>query len=204
MTDRPTTIDVIGAGGHAKVIVAAAEAAGLEIGSIYDDDATGELGGHRIVGPIPESAETLDHPTVLAIGANDVRRKLAFRLEGAEWAVVVHPAAWVAPDVELGPGTVVFAGAIVQPGTTVGRHVILNTRASVDHDCRLGDFVHVAPGTTLAADVIVGEGAFVATGSAVIPGIAIGAWATVGAGAAVVRDVPEDAVVGGVPARGLR
>ena len=62
----------------------------------------------------------------------------------------------------------------------------------------------MATGARLAGGVIVGEGAHVGVGASVRQGIRIGAGAIVGAGAAVVKDVPENVVVAGVPAKVLR
>jgi acetyltransferase-like isoleucine patch superfamily enzyme len=52
--------------------------------------------------------------------------------------------------------------------------------------------------------VVVGYGADIGTNAVILPGVHIGAHAIVGAGAVVTHDVPEYAVVGGVPARILR
>lgn len=200
------TVAVLGAGGHAKVVIATLRAAGWEVTSAWDDAEARwgeEVLGVPIRGALARAEEAGADGYVIAVGDNRERKRIAERLSGGRdlpWISAVHPAAVVHPSVALGPGTVVFAGTVIQPDTTIGRHAIVNTAASVDHDCRLGDFVHVAPGVRLAGNVTVGEGALLGIGSSVIPGLAVGAWATVGAGAAVVRPVPDGATVAGVPA----
>jgi sugar O-acyltransferase (sialic acid O-acetyltransferase NeuD family) len=195
-------VAVIGAGGHAKVVVATLLASGIEVKWILDDDFAkwgARLLGIPIVGPTASLSTLGCKGAVLGIGDNATRRRLAAELQ-VEWATVVHPAAWVDPTVQIGRGTVIFAGAIIQADTVVGAHAIINTRASVDHDCIIGDFGHVAPGASLAGSVTVGEGAFLGIGSAAVPLAKIGAWATVGAGAVVLGEVPPGATVVGVPA----
>jgi sugar O-acyltransferase (sialic acid O-acetyltransferase NeuD family) len=198
-------VDVVGAGGHAKVVLALLRARGHAIGRVVDADPArhgATVLAHRIE---PESALAVepDRLVVIAIGHNAARRRVAERLaqRGHRFAYLVHPTAWVAPDARIEPGAVVFAGAIVQPGAVVGAHAILNTGCSIDHDCVVGDYAHIAPGARLCGGVHVGEGALVGVGAAVIPALRIGAWATVGAGAAVIRDIDGGATVVGVPAR---
>ncbi len=194
---------VIGAGGHCKVVVRALQELGHTVVAILDDDPHlhGEtLLGIPIAGPVALADDYRHLPAVLAIGDNGIRQALAERLD-LEWMTVVHPQADVDKTATLGPGTVVFSGAVIQAETVVGSHAIINTRSSVDHDCQLGDFVHVAPGAHLAGSVSVGEGAMLGIGSSVIQGKQIGAWTTVGAGAAVVSDLPAHVIAVGVPAR---
>lgn len=194
---------VIGAGGHAAVVIATLRASGEAVAGLLDDDPAThgtECLGVRVDGPI--DADRLDgRRAVMGIGSNRVRHAIAERLGGVTWVSAVHPAAVVHDSVTLGPGAVVFAGAVVQPRTQIGRHVILNTGCTVDHDCDLGDAVHVAPGVHLAGGVALEEGAFMGIGSAAIPGVRVGAWSTVGAGGVVVSDLPGGIVATGVPAR---
>jgi sugar O-acyltransferase (sialic acid O-acetyltransferase NeuD family) len=196
------TIAVVGAGGHAKVVIATAQDMGLRVLGVYDDDPA-RLGTSVLAVPVRGSVAAAingDTPVVLAIGDNQTRRRIGAAAT-CPFAVLVHPRAYVHTSVRLGAGTVVFAGAVIQPDTVLGRHCIVNTTASIDHDNLLGDHVHVAPGSHLAGNVTVGEGALIGVGSSIIRGARVGAWSTVGVGSVCVRDVPENVVAYGSPAR---
>lgn len=203
---------IIGAGGHARVLIEALAKSGaamlgcvakeppargfLSIPFLGDDEA---LHRHE-----PSSVVLING--IGSIARPDLRRDifLRFKQMGYRFGAVVHPSAILPSEFLLGEGVQVMAGAILQPGCCIGDNVIVNTGAVVDHDCQIGAHVHIAPGAVLSGDVTVGEGAHVGTGARVIQGIAIGTGAVVGAGATVLRDVPQCAMVAGVPARDLR
>jgi sugar O-acyltransferase (sialic acid O-acetyltransferase NeuD family) len=199
----PRDLTVIGAGGHAKVVVATARAAGFRVVAIVDDDVArwgSSILGVAVLGPTARTLDDASASAVLAIGNNAVRRALA-AVARCDFVSVIHPSAIVEPSVRIGAGSVVFAQAVIQPDCTIGNHAIVNTGASIDHDCVLGTAVHVAPGTRLAGNVTLGDEVFLGIGAVVIPGITIGPRTIVGAGAAVVCDLPAGIVAVGVPAR---
>lgn len=206
-TEAPPPTFVVGAGGHAKVVVSTLQAAGFAVEAIFDDDPRkrGErLCGIPVVGPVEALLLWSSGEGVIAVGDNAVRRLLSERLHRFTFLTIIHPNAWVHPSARLGPGTVVFAGAVVQPDAAIGAHSIVNTGATIDHECRIGDFVHLAPGAHLAGNVRVADGAFLGIGACAVPGVSVGAWSIAGAGAALLEDVAGGTVVAGVPARVLR
>jgi sugar O-acyltransferase (sialic acid O-acetyltransferase NeuD family) len=191
---------VIGAGGHAKVVIDAARCARIEVAGVIGEP----LGRHDLLGvPIAETPDGIDADGfIVAVGDNAARRELfeRFSESGLMPVAVVHPSAIIADGVEIGGGTLVAAGVVVNIDTSVGANAILNTSCTVDHDCVVGDHAHVGPMTGLCGGVSVGEGALIGAGCSIIPLRSVGSWSVVGAGAAVVADVPAGECYAGVPA----
>lgn len=198
---------VIGAGGHAKVVISTLQATGYVVAAVFDDDERKHntaLLGVNVKGSIGSFQDAPPLPAVLGIGNNQTRRRLAELLPGIEWLTVVHPCAVIHSSAQLGYGTVVFAGVVIQPDTIIGAHGIVNTGATIDHDCRAGDYIHVAPGAHLAGEVELGDGAFIGIGSAIIPRAKVGQWSVIGAGSTVIRDVDDNVIAVGTPARSIK
>lgn len=210
MTNLPENVTIIGAGGHAKVVIAALEAAGRPPAYIFDDAAAEkqiEILDHAI-SAIPQSTwwqqDTTQVAAHIAIGSNTVRKKIAQTTPADAWATIVHPTAIVHPSAQIGAGVFVSARAVIQPDAKIGAHTIINTGAIIEHDCVVGDYCHIAPSVTLCGNTRVGEGTLVGVGSSTIPGIRIGAWAAVGASSTVVSAIGDNEVAFGSPARAHR
>lgn len=199
---------ILGASGHARVIADATRATGAFtiVGLIDRDRPRGEqvdgmevLGDDSLLPAIMASAPDLQ--LVIGIGDNGIRQKVANNVGPSRFATIVHPAAVLASDVDVGAGAFVAASATINCGARIGAHAVINTGACVDHDCIVGDFSFIAPGAVLAGGVRIGSGAFVGVGASVVPMVEIGDGAMIGAGAAVTRTVSPGVTVVGVPAR---
>ena len=204
-------IVILGAGGHARVVLATLRAMGLSVRGCLAPESPGTgwptdvpwLGGDEALAGL-KGVE-------LANGVGSVgdvsRRKAAYeagRAAGLAFVTPRHPSAIVEADAVLGEGAQVMAGAIVQTGVRLGCDVIVNSGAIIDHDCEIGDHAHIAPGVRLSGGVKVGAGAHVGIGAVVIQGVNIGAGAVMGAGAVVLADVAAGERVAGAPARPLK
>ncbi len=204
-------IIILGAGGHAKVLIDTLLLRAIEIAGIVDPDR--KKHGTTILG-IPvignDDAVFKQGPgaVMLVNGVGSIkqpalRRQLfdTFKARGFTFASVLHPSAVIAADIVLAEGVQIMAGSVIQAGSTIGRNVIINTKASVDHDCTIADHVHIAPGVTLSGNVVVEESVHVGTGAIVMQGIHIRKNSIIGAGALVLQDVPEGVLVYGVPGK---
>lgn len=199
---------IVGAGGHAKVVIdlMRAEARFDLIGLISGETRGSRVNGVEIIASdedLPRlRREGVSHALV-AIGDNARRLQISRALEamGFELANAISPAAVISPSAMLGRGIAIMAGAVVNSESRLDDICIINTRASIDHDGHIGEAAHIAPGCALAGNVSVGRLAFLGVGSSVIPGQIIGEGAVVGAGSCVVRAIPPHSKAYGVPAR---
>ena len=181
-----------GASGHAKVIIDILKAQGIEVKALIDDNQDLEsLCGH----PVIHSAENCS-PTIISIGNNTVRQKIANQLN-CDFATAIHPSAIISPSAQIAEGSVVMQGAIVQADAQIGKHCIINTGATVDHECVIGDYAHISPNATLCGNVHVGEGTQIGAGSVVVPNVKIGKWSLICAGSVVTKDIPDYCIAAG-------
>ena len=208
---RTRPIIVLGAGGHAKVVVDALQAMGEEITGLVDPDP--KTHGRDVLGvPVLGDDEVVmrhaPDAVVLINGVgsvqpashrNDLYRR--FRDAGYDFSSVRHPSAIIGGEVEIADGVQILAGVVVHPGCRIGANAIVNFRALMDHDCVIGAHAHIAPGAGLSGGVTVGDDAFIGAGATIIQYTSVGAGALVAAGAVVVSDIPAGARVAGVPAR---
>jgi UDP-3-O-[3-hydroxymyristoyl] glucosamine N-acyltransferase len=101
--------------------------------------------------------------------------------------------AQIREDARLGRSCIVGRGAYVGPGVWIGDNVKLQNYALVYEPAVLADGVFVGPAAVLTNDYY--------PRSVCVAPVRVGRWALVAAGAVVTRDVPDFALVAGVPAR---
>ena len=170
-----------GKGGHGKVVLDAAYAAGW-VGVTVTDDSEGTR---------PLATDRF----ITAIGDSAVRRAVRGTVN------VIHPTAYIAESAKIGLGVYVGAFAVVNPDSVVGDGAIINTHAVVEHDCTVGAFAHIAPGAVLCGGVTIGDNVLIGANSVVKQGLAVSGGVTVGCGAVVVEDIPAGETWAGNPAR---
>jgi sugar O-acyltransferase (sialic acid O-acetyltransferase NeuD family) len=197
---------IIGGGGHGACLIAALRGAGYDLLGCIDRAkpvGTQVLDGLAVVGDettlAGHFADGVRHAFVGIGGAeNSQLRRLMFErllAIGFDIPPIIHPAANLAPDVRVGRGCHILAGATIGPGCLIGENVIINQGSIVCHDSVIHDHAHIAPGAVLAGNVTVGPRSVVGMASTVLLGTSIGADCLLHNGSHIVADVSDGMIV---------
>lgn len=140
---------------------------------------------------------------IVATGSNELRETKTKMLltMNVPLATIIHPSAVISPTAKIKSGSTVLANAIINLNARIGRGCIINNGAIIEHDCQVGDYVNICPKFAMAGHTTIGQRSYMGIGSTIIDEIKVGQGVTVGAGAVVIRDVPDNKLVVGVPAK---
>lgn len=219
MAEEPIPVVILGAGGYAgivweilslrpeiMVIGCTDKALGMSERSMGEGETLRILGDDDVLPNLAEERSKLHAILALGPGLMDVRTRLirTLGLTGIPSMMAIHPRAIVSRLAEFGEGTVIGAGAILNPFTALGRHCVLYTGASIDHNAKIGNNVFICQGARVASHVELHDNVVVEMGASINSRVIIGEGARITGGAFVNTDVPDNAVVVGVPARVVR
>ncbi len=199
---------IIGAGGHARVVIETALLNNYEVLGVIDHQYLGyqeSIIGIPVIGGLSELKKYDPKDTSVFIALGEGReRETYFNMgskEGYELPSLIHPTATIGSHVNIGQGVLINSGAIINTGVSLGEGAIVNTGAIIDHESEIGKYAHVGPGSKIAGRVTVGEYTFIGIGAIIIDKISVGFGCRIGAGAVLINDIPSDSTVVGIPAR---
>jgi len=101
----------------------------------------------------------------------------------------------------IGKGCIITSGVIVTNDVKINNGSIVNLNSTIGHDTIIGRFVEICPNANISGRCIINDMVFIGTSATVLPDIKIGKNSIIGAGSVVTKDVPDNVLVVGVPAK---
>lgn len=181
-----------------------AQSASIAPGVVVGPDVT--IGGGCHIGP----NSVINHTVIgenTTIGANCSIGVPGFSYETDE-VVEKHIYFPHLGRVHIGDHVDIYSNCAIARGslqdTVIGNEVKIDNLVHIAHNVVVQDGAFIIANTMLGGSVVVGKGAWLAPSTSVINGGHIGDYAMTGMGAVVTKDVAENTVSAGVPARRLR
>ncbi|MCI8416933.1 MAG: acetyltransferase [Lachnospiraceae bacterium] len=143
---------------------------------------------------------------VIALGEPEHKIALCHKVKEKEYplAKVLHPMAWISPSANLEEGLIVHAQSFISSDTLIEENTCIEPGTIVGHDCIIRRNCQIAPNATLGGHCEVGEGTYIGMNVSVKEGIKIGKNSIIGMGSTVLRDIPENVIALGNPARVMK
>lgn len=205
---------IIGAGTYGEVYLSYLREAGIDVLGFLDDNSA--LKGSSIMGlPILGDTSLLEslkrshgvEAVYCPIGNNCLRVRLLerARLLGYQIPNYIHPTVVISPDVKIGMGVYILLGTVIMPHVELEDYVMISQGVRLAHHSVLEKGTFLSSGCNFGASIRARKFTYCGMSSTIMTGLKnLGEDCLIGAGAVVVKDVPEKAVVAGVPAKVIR
>lgn len=201
---------VIGAGTYGQVYKEYLQSEYSVIG-YYDDDSSLHgliIDGIEVKGNVQDAIENETGCAVFVpIGNNNVRVRILkeFERNGYEIPSFIHKDTIIHSSVKIGKAVYILPGTNIMPLTEIGDYTMISMGVNIAHHNVIEEGCFFSQGTNIGASMHIYKLAYVGISATLMTGVkTIGNNSLIGAGAVVIKDVPDNAVMAGVPAKILK
>lgn len=176
-----------------------------------DDDVSiwgKEINGIEVKGGFEWLKENGGNITICMVSEPYEKEALVTRLKRVnqvKFPLVIAPGSFVSDSIEWGEGCLVaHPFNYITVNVKIGNFVFINCGNGIGHDVRISDYSTVYSHVDISGGVSIGAHCIIGSRSAINPGVVIGNNVIVGSGSVVTKDIPDNVIVAGVPAKIIR
>ncbi len=140
---------------------------------------------------------------IMAIGEISTKQIVYEKVKarGCKFTSLINPTVQIHRSTKLGDGVVFGKNACVAPMTVFGNNVLVRGNTVIGHDAELGDNCEICAFSIVGGGTIVGKNTFIGMHACLRDHIKIGEHVIIGMGSVVTKDIPDNVVVYGNPAK---
>ncbi|QKJ64806.1 acetyltransferase [Flavobacterium sp. M31R6] len=206
---------IVGAKGFAKEVLEVIHQMNQLENLVFFDDVNDDIKGSLYEKfPILKTTEevsnyfnTIDNRFTIGIGNPILRKKLyhKFISLGGIFTSTISPLASIGHyGNHIGIGSNIMAGTVITSDVNIERGTLINLNCTIGHDSIIGKFVELSPGVHISGNCIIGDYTVLGTNACVLPKLTIGKNVIIGAGSVVTKDLPDNCVAVGTPAKVIK
>ena len=203
---------ILGAGTYGEVIFELAETVGYKVIGFYDDDPTligTEVMGKKVIGPFSNftKSDMIGKNFAVAIGNNKIRFQVMQNILNNEGILpsLIHPKANICSSAMIGKGVYIHAGACIWTKAEIGDFTFISPNTVIAHHTKVGKACLISTLCAVGALIKIKDHVTLGIGTTVITGVnRIGENVVSGGGSVIIKDVEDNSVIVGNPARKIR
>lgn len=111
---------------------------------------------------------------------------------------------FVMKDLSTKKGIIIQKLCFISSRVNINNGVKINVGSQIHHDVLIGEYVTIAPRALILGSVKIGKFTYIGANAIIKQGVSIGKNAVIGAGAVVIRNVKDNDVVAGNPAKSIK
>jgi sugar O-acyltransferase (sialic acid O-acetyltransferase NeuD family) len=202
---------IIGAKGHAKEVLDVLEKSGMNNELFFYDDVSENIdiklfGKYPVIRSIDELNKAGFKVKIFALGVGkpQVRESMANKFKDLGWeltSIISNKIVLGNHNVVLSAGINLMHNVFISNDVFIGEGTLINAGVFIHHDVKIGNYCEISPKVCLTGHITIGNKTFIGAGTNVIPKITIGSNCIIGAGSVVTKDIPDNSLAAGVPAR---
>lgn len=200
---------IVGAGGFGREVALIVERAKkYKLIGFVDDNNETFLQDYKLLGNLDYLLTITEKVSVvIAIGSPTIRAKIYKKIASKSnfsYPNIVDPSAILGNNINMGIGNIICANCVLTVDIDMGDFNLINLNSTIGHDVQMKSFNSIFPSTNLSGYVCLDGLVEIGTGSQLIPNVKVGLKSTLGAGSVATKDIPENVVAVGVPAKVIK